>query len=129
MKKKRFGVSIPENIAVRLDTVAKALGVDRSYIVAQALEAYLNDYEHYLEEHRCLGLILVVTEGRRRINVASIVERYRDVVCSYSHVHTDGRCIELLLVSGSSSRIASLYRELMDIDGVVRYIPLHSLTK
>jgi RHH-type rel operon transcriptional repressor/antitoxin RelB len=41
-------IRIPEDIARRLDALARSLDRPKSYIVKKAMESYLNEYSDYL---------------------------------------------------------------------------------
>ena len=102
-KKRRFGISIPSDVAENLDALAKILEIDRSKIVEQALRSYILDYIHYLYPHKCRGIMIVYRETEHEIRVLSILEEFRDIVLSYSHYHVDKLCIESLIISGDST--------------------------
>lgn len=123
MARRRFGVSVSESVAEWLDKLAKALGVDRSRLVEEALSEYLHGYE-YLYRHRCRGVIVAASREAAE-EFARVVEEYRDVVRSSSHHHLGGLCVEVLVVEGESPRVAGLYSALQRIKGCsVRYVPL-----
>jgi len=119
--RRRFGVSIEEGLARRLDSLARALGRDRSSLVEEALRAFLEDHDHMAGEHACRGIIVAECGGAGRVPV----DGYREVVASHIHAHMDGGCIELLLVDGDSSEIRRLYNDLLDKGCKARYVPLH----
>ncbi len=118
---RRFGVSIPDDIAEKLDELAKILGVTRSEIVREALKVYLGDHRHLSVKHECCGLITAVTVGVKNLNA---VEDFKDVIRSFSHVHVGGYCVNSLIVHGDSERIAMLHRELLKVSDFVRFVPL-----
>jgi len=41
-------IRIPEDIAIRLDALARSLDRPKSYIVKKAMESYLDEYSDYL---------------------------------------------------------------------------------
>ncbi|GBF08764.1 hypothetical protein apy_04890 [Aeropyrum pernix] len=127
MAKRRFGVSIPEDLAQRLDEASRRLGVERSRLVEKAVEALLEDYRHLLTRHSCSGIIIVSCPPRGEAEIATAVEKFRDIVAARLHSHTTGRCIEALIVEGDSMRIAMLHRQLESVGCGARYIsmPLH----
>jgi RHH-type rel operon transcriptional repressor/antitoxin RelB len=43
-----LSVRLPEDVARRLDALAKALDRSRTYIVTKAIQEYLEEYEDYL---------------------------------------------------------------------------------
>jgi len=126
-RRRRFGVSVSESSAKLLDSLCSILGVTRSHIVEQAIEEYLERYEHLAHDHHCLGVFIVTgpvggcgdTSTTRRV-----VSEYGDVVRAHLHVHDSGYCIEVLMVSGSASRIRRLYNTLRIPGRRVRFVPL-----
>ena len=121
-KKRRFGVSIPEDVAISLDFLAEKLEMDRSRIVSDALELYIRDHAHYSTPHECCG---VITLASHNLKILEIIEEFRDVIQEFSHVHTANVCVNALIVSGPSSRIAELHKKLMPF-GNLRFIPMKS---
>lgn len=124
MGKRRFGVSIPQNLAEALDKLASRLGVSRSELVALALREFLHDHSHYLYKHECTGVIILVGSEKQRRKVESLLESYRDIVRAYLHAHTEGECIEVIIVKGCSVRISTLHRKLVETGCKPRFIPL-----
>jgi len=124
MAKRRFGISIPQNLAEALDKLASRLGVSRSELVALALREFLHDHSHYLYEHECTGVIVLVGSEKQQKNVETLLESYRDIVRAYVHTHTGGKCIEVIIVSGHSMQIQTLHRKLAEIGCKPRFIPL-----
>jgi len=119
--RRRFGVSVDEGLAARLDSLARTLGTDRSSLVEEALRAFLSDLDHMEEAHACRGVIVAECDGAGRVPV----EQYREVVSSHIHAHVRGGCIELLVVEGSSDTIRDLYSRLLENGCKARYVPLH----
>jgi len=60
--KRRFGVSIPENIARQLEEAAVYTGSNRSLVVEKALTEFLHEELHANREHDCSGIIIVYSE-------------------------------------------------------------------
>lgn len=125
--KRRFGVSIPSNIAEALDKLAELTGSDRSSIVAEALRTYLHDHLHYMVPHKCTGFIIVVNK-EKNISASIVIDKFKDIIQSYNHTHYRGKCIEIFFVSGYSGRIAELDKKLRSMGCSVRYIPLQTTT-
>lgn len=128
MSKKRFGVSLPTDLAEDLDNIATFLNTDRSSIVAEALRTFIHDHLYALHEHKCLGLLIAVRRGVvKRMDYA--FENFREVVKNYLHLHTGNICIEIYIVSGSSSKIRDLQSSLKKQASIVRYIPLATVLR
>ena len=122
-RRRRFGVSIPEELAANLDALASKLGRDRSSIVAEALRTFIHDHIHLLRPHRCAGVIIVWSRSGDGLRIG--LEDYMDIVKGHMHTHIAGYCVHILAVEGDSERIASLTRILSSRPGcVARYIPL-----
>lgn len=121
--KKRFGVSLDSWLAEQLDSVAEHLSLTRSELVERAVEEFLNDHQHYLADHECTGVLLL--EGKGPSNgVESLLEDYRDIVVQYTHMHLEDVCLRVIVVRGSSTRIAELHKRLEALGCRTRYIPL-----
>ncbi len=124
-RKRRFGVSVPADLAGDLDRLAEMLGVDRSRLVEQALRSHVHDYLYLLVPHSCMGILVVTrTPGASMEEFFRVVAEYRDVIRIYSHLHVEEACVETMIVSGSSERIRGLYRRLEEVGYHARYIPL-----
>ena len=121
MPRRRFGVSLPEDIARALDSIAETLGVARSSIVEEAIRAYIADAEHLAQPHRCVGVIIAVCSERSTL---SVLEEHRSVVVGHMHAHPDGRCADIIVVAGMSRDIARLVSHLKSRGCGTRYIPL-----
>ena len=120
-KKKRFGISIPCDMADDLDRLAKELKCNRSSLVAEALRTYIHDHLHYITPHKCKGVIIVFGEnGSDR----SLIEEFREIILSYNHYHIGKTCIETLIVDGDSSKIRELHSRLINRGCNIRYIPV-----
>lgn len=130
--KARFGISVDENVAEQLNKLSKVLNVDRSSIVEDAIKATISEHNHYLYEHRCLGVMIIrwETELRKRGTIEEILEDYKDVVRFSTHVHIENTCASLILMDGSSSKIKELHTKLKMLKNIsVRYIPLSEIKK
>ncbi len=122
-RRRRFGISIPEDMANELDQLSSRLEIDRSSIVETALREYIHDQLYNLIEHKCTGLIVIIGSVKHG-SLSSVMEEYRDIVSMYNHVHAGNQCIETIVVSGLSSRVVELYKALSSLGCRVRYIPI-----
>lgn len=124
--KKRFGVSIPSEMAEKLDKIALFSRKDRSSVVAKALEELIHEELHYGEEHSCSGLLILMggtlpsnekLEGVARVVKASFTVRLNNAL------------VTVLFVEGSYKTIMSLRRIASENSELSRYIPLYCLYK
>ncbi len=129
MAKKRFGVSVSRSLAESLDMVAGMLGLDRSSVVELALRGLLEDYTHHVIPHDCVALIAHICD-RDLVEVATVIGGYGELRITQLHSHTGEKCIQILLVSGSSSVIADFYSKLAKLKGCrAKYMPLHEISE
>jgi CopG family nickel-responsive transcriptional regulator len=129
LAKKRFGVSVSRSLAESLDMVAGMLGLDRSSVVELALRGLLEDYTHHVIPHDCVALIAHICD-RDLVEVATVIGGYGELRITQLHSHTGEKCIQILLVSGSSSVIADFYSKLAKLKGCrVKYMPLHEISE
>ena len=121
-RKRRFGVSIPEDVASDLDFLAEKLNVNRSTLVCEAIRTYIRDHAHYLSPHECYGVITLISNDN--VQLLRVIEEFKDIIREFTHIHIDEKCINALVVFGSSTKIAELHRRLLDVFYNVRFIPL-----
>jgi len=125
MAKRRFGVSLPEHLAEKLDMLSEIMRVDRSNLVSRAVEIFVEEYEHYIREHICQGVMVIVqTDTSVRPEMSRLLEEYSDIVLLSLHYHVEDGCLEIVVVRGHSRRIAEMHSRLEGIGCKVRYIPL-----
>ncbi len=128
MSKRRFGVSIPADIADDLDELARLTGSDRSSLVAEALRQFIHDHLHYMVKHKCMG-VLISVKTRTVHSKGSLIDEFEDIVKNYIHHHMGNLCIEIFFVMGDSEKIVELHNRLRKITPHVRYIPLTTLVQ
>ena len=121
-RKRRFGVSLPEDVASDLDSLAEMLKVDRSKLVSEAVRTYVRDHAHYLIPHECYGVITLISNDN--LKLLKVIEEFKDIIREFTHVHIEENCVNALVVSGSSTKIAELHRKLLDAFRNVRFVPL-----
>lgn len=119
--KKRFGISVPAEIAEKLDAIAYEVRADRSSLVVKAIEEYIHDELHYSGEHTCSGLLVLVGCG---ILGHSELGDLISIVKASCTAHLGGRLVTVLFVEGSYTRIALLRKALLRKSETLRYIPL-----
>ncbi len=126
--KRRFGISIPDQLAEEVDRLAQALGVSRSTLITEALETYVDLKRHLVSPHECQGVMVLVSN--HDVNTSSphmdIVHEFNDIVKGHLHVHLESACVNVLIVKGPSERIAMLEAKLRrSLRGCkVYYVPL-----
>ena len=126
-EKRRFGVSLPRRIADEVDELARILGVSRSALIAEALATYLDMKRHLITPHECRGVMVLVRDGEGwEEPYMDIVHEFNDIVMGHLHVHLEKACVNVLIVKGSSKRIAMLEAKLRErLKGCrVYYVPL-----
>lgn len=122
--KKRFGVSIPVDVAEKLDEIASEIKRDRSSLVAKALEEYIHEELHYEKEHACSGIVVVM--GGEVPGDAELGD-LKTIVKTSCSVRLSGYVVTVLFVEGPYDKIRSLRRKISDKAELSRYIPLYCL--
>lgn len=123
--KKRFGVSIPIQLAEELDKLAKMLSTNRSFIVREALREYISNFNHFMYKHKCYG-IFIVSGNVDHDKLFDLIEGWHNIIHSFAHAHLGDKCVEVIFVCGESDKIRKLYEELMSRLGcTVWYISIH----
>lgn len=120
---RRFGVSLPDDLARAVDSIAEELGVTRSAVVAQAVASFVQEYKGHLKSgHICLGAVLSLTEGMEA--VGEIMEKYRDLIANYSHIHLGEKCISVFVVQGDGQRIGEFLMGLSEKAAKTFFTPI-----
>lgn len=113
--KVRFGVSIQRDLAEQLTVLAKALGIDRSTLVNEALREFLHDRVHVLRPHTCEGVLIVIYDPEISGEVSRIFEKFENIIVVRAHVHDSERmCVEIMYLRGPSPEILNLERLLRE---------------
>lgn len=123
-RKVRFGISLPEELARKLNTLSSMFGTDRSTLVAEALAEFLHNKSHVLESHPCEGVFMVAYRFEERERITEVLRAFDEVIVTRMHTHSkQGYCVEVAYARGSSEEIARLERELRRAKALsVRYI-------
>ncbi|AFK51084.1 putative transcriptional regulator, CopG family [Thermogladius calderae 1633] len=121
MKRRRFGISLPEELACELDRISREHGLDRSSVIATAVEKYVEGMSHYKNRHECLGVCIAVTEGEPNLRL----EEFREVVVGYYHNHAKGLCLNIFVLRGDSNKVLELYYKLKKSSKKTVLVPLH----
>lgn len=120
---RRFGVSLPDELAQEVDKISQELGVTRSAVVAQAVSSFVHTYSQHLRDgHRCLGAVISLTEGVEE--ASRMMEEYRDLIANYSHMHIGDRCLSVFVVHGDGRRIGEFLMGLSERAARTLFTPL-----
>ncbi|MEZ0319967.1 MAG: CopG family ribbon-helix-helix protein [Pyrobaculum sp.] len=120
---KRFGVSLPKEVAYEVDKVSEELGVTRSELVANALQQYLESRRNHSDpSHQCLGVLLALSDAD--LEIGDMVEESKSLIVAYTHMHVDGKCLTILVLKGGIAEIERLTLEVSKRAHMARYIPL-----
>jgi CopG family nickel-responsive transcriptional regulator len=120
---RRFGVSLPPDIADAVEKIAQEAGVTRSEVVATALQEYLERRRNHREPgHRCLGVVMAVTDAFSDIGDA--IEQNKAHILAYTHLHVEGMCLTIAVVKGDGEEIEKLALEMSRRAKLMRYVPL-----
>ena len=125
MSKRRFGISIPGELADRIDQLASKLDIDRSTLITEVLREFMHDRIHILKPHYCKGALIIVSKERHASSLSEIYEEYQEIIKARMHCHADGECIDLLFIKAHSSEILEFKRKLYSLKAVrIRYMPV-----
>jgi CopG family nickel-responsive transcriptional regulator len=120
---RRFGVSLPPEIADAVEKIAQEAGVTRSEVVATALQEYLESRRNHKEPgHQCLGVVMAVTDAFSDIGDA--IEQNKAYILAYTHLHVEGMCLTIAVVKGGGEEIEKLTLEMSRKARLTRYVPL-----
>ncbi|MEM1873970.1 MAG: ribbon-helix-helix domain-containing protein [Acidilobaceae archaeon] len=111
--RRRFGISIREDLAERLDKLCLRLSMERSRLVEQAISRYLDELEHYSSSHYCVSLLVVSCIGDA-LRLREVVQRYSERVLLDIHSHEESYCRVVFVIEGSAENILAIYRHALD---------------
>jgi len=122
--KRRFGVSLSEELVEKIDALSSELKVSRSKLIQDILAEVIEDRTHLLTPHTCRGVLIVVSRGGSSDLVSKVLERYSHCILARTHHHAGEACVDIGLVEGESEVILRIERELRRIKDVgERYLP------
>ncbi|MFN7105050.1 MAG: CopG family ribbon-helix-helix protein [Pyrobaculum sp.] len=120
---KRFGVSLPKDVAEAIDKISQELGVTRSEVVAEALQEYLQARtSHSGSTHQCMGVVLALSNNS--VDLSDVLHD-REIVLTYTHIHVTYQCLTVAVVQGTGDKIAKFMLEISKRVQAARYVPLH----
>lgn len=123
-RKKRFGISLEENLFEELDRAAKTIGSDRSRLVSLATREYLMEKIHFERPHECEGVLIASYSSEAKGELDKLLESSGSLVLNRSHFHSrGGGCIEVIYLRGSSDSVWNLQVAIGRICRSYRYVP------
>lgn len=118
----RTAISIPSDLMDKLNDLLSRINVkSRSKAISEAISLYIAERYWVLSEvdKEVAGAILIVYDHHRGSDVTEIQHKYFELIRSTSHVHVDEeRCLEVVIVLGSLSKVRQLFAELQALKTV-----------
>lgn len=122
--RKRFGVSLEQEVFEELERMTKALGTDRSRLISIAAREYLTEKLHFARRHECEGVLIASYTAEVKNDVDKLLEE-SNLIVSRTHLHSRGGCcVEVLYLRGSSDSVWSLQAAVTRVSRACRYVPM-----
>ncbi|MHA1961376.1 MAG: nickel-responsive transcriptional regulator NikR [Candidatus Thorarchaeota archaeon] len=122
MKLKRFGVSIPEDLLDRFDTlVEKRDYVGRSEAIRDAMRLFISQDDWESEQGGKSATLTIVYRHKPSLMTALIESQHRSgvEVIATTHVHlSHSHCLEVMAMRGSRDGIKQLANKISGLSGV-----------
>ncbi len=122
MSIKRFGVSLEEPLAEKLDKLVSSRKFPNR---SQAIRFLIKHYEaeqQWEKNREVAGAIVLVYDHHQRglqTNSMAIQHDYHDLILSVQHVHLDHHnCLETIAVKGKAHKLTELADRLRGIKGM-----------
>ncbi len=130
MRKRRFGISLREDVAEELDELASSLSINRSNLIEEIISQEMRERGHLLRKHTCTGILVVVSTRGRESNLYKVYDEFRPLIKSIAHFHSKNLCMDVLFIEeADSSKITELEGEIRKIRvSVERYFPVCHLS-
>jgi CopG family nickel-responsive transcriptional regulator len=129
-RKRRFGISLNENIAEKLDAICSVLNISRSAFVEDSIEFGVKAHMHYTVDHECEGILVAIwpSSSESASTIERAIELRKSVVKFDTHLHSNNNCVLIASLKGSSKKIAALHTELKKVrNSAVIYVPFCEL--
>ncbi len=118
----RTAISIPSDLMDKLNDLITRINLkSRSKAISEAISLYIAERYWVLSQvdEEVTGAIIMVYDHHKGSDVTEIQHKYSDLIRSSSHVHVDEeRCLEVVMVLGSLSRVRQLFTELQALRAV-----------
>ncbi|RLG88048.1 MAG: CopG family transcriptional regulator [Thermoprotei archaeon] len=119
----KFGVYIPEDLALELEKCMKVLGIKRkSRLIQEALKLFINEHKWRLggEALGVIGVIYDHTVSNIDSKLTDIQHDFLDIILGTLHIHLDKRrCMLAIVVRGNTDRLKELLGNLINLRGVI----------
>lgn len=120
---KRFGVSIPDELLTKLDSLAKKKGyTNRSEAIRDLIRDRFVEEEWAGEEKEVVGTVTLVYDHKSHElseKLTDLQHSYFQNIISTTHIHLDKHnCLEVLIVRGPSKKIKKIADHLIATKGV-----------
>jgi CopG family nickel-responsive transcriptional regulator len=122
MTVKRFGVSLEEDLLVRLDQIViEQRFPNRSRALRFLIQNYKSE-KGIADNEQVTGAVVLVYDhrvARLHSEVAALKHEYNCMVLSSQHIHLDEKnCIETIAVRGTAQKVIKLSNKLLAIKGI-----------
>jgi len=122
MSVKRFGVSLEEELLVKLDRLVKNKQFpNRSQAIRFLINKNLIEYNWSEDRDVAGALVLIYDHHKRDIQkqMTSIQHDYHCLILSSQHIHLDhDMCLETITVKGKAKKLLKLADKLKAIKGI-----------
>ncbi|MFW9974830.1 MAG: nickel-responsive transcriptional regulator NikR [Candidatus Thorarchaeota archaeon] len=122
MSLKRFGVSVPEDLLEKFDTLVKKKGyAGRSEAIRDAMREYISQTEWEAEQEGTMASLNIVYQHKPKL-MADLIraqhEGHTNVV-STVHVHISrSHCLEVITLKGDKKSIEALANKVSGLKGI-----------
>jgi len=123
MKITRFGVSVPDELLQKFDSIIEEKGyVNRSEAIRDMMRDFIVRHEWEQGEGEVAGTITMVYNHDEAEVVKELLDLQHDYlneIISSIHVHMDEHnCLEVIIVKGKANRIKEIADRLLSLKGV-----------
>jgi len=119
----RFGVSVPEELLTRFDSIIEEKGyVNRSEAIRDMMRDFIVRHEWETGDEEVAGTITMLYNHDEADVVKELLDlqhEYLEEIISSLHVHMDKHnCLEVVIVKGKAGRIKEIADRLLSLKGV-----------